>query len=130
MEVMGFPEEHVKEVMKKVIEKIKAEQSVVKVQEFDVKQIKEFWSTYAEFELNFNSMGDVMQFCFVNTPSSVEIIYPEHFEVDGMEFNALMNDVLSKIHENDMMIKNAVVQIRALRMKLGLKDGESVDDMN
>lgn len=129
MEVMGFPEEHVKEVMKQVIDKIKAEQKVLKVQEFDVKQIKEFWSTYSEFEMSFADVREVMQFCFRYTPSSIEIVYPEHFDVDSMEINALLNDVLAKVHDNDMIVKNAIVQIRALRSKLGLKEGESVDDL-
>ena len=114
--------------MKSVIEKVKAENKVVKHKEFDVKQVKQFWSTYSEFEIKFGELRDVMEFCFKFMPSSIEIIYPENISLDSMEFNALLNDILGRQHENDMMIKNAVVQIRALRDHIGIKPGENLDE--
>ena len=59
IEVLGFPQAHVDEIMKKVIEKLKAEEGI-KISKQTVtpsEQVKEMFSSFAEVELKIADLG-------------------------------------------------------------------------
>jgi len=107
IEILGAPKDHVEKVLGLVIEKIKKEElKVLRVDVFDAKEIKELWSCFAEIEIEFEKLDKFVGFCFDYMPSSVEILEPDEFKVESGKFTDVMNDLLAKLHQYDMLIKS------------------------
>ena len=120
VEIAGFPKEHIENVMKNVITKIKEDKDVVvlRVSIADTKQVKEIWSTFAEFELEFKSLLSMINFCFDYTPSSIEILHPENLELPSIDLSDFMNDLLAKLHQYNMIVTNLNSENQVLKMTL------------
>jgi hypothetical protein len=100
IEIVGMPKEHVVDTMQKVIDLIEKDEEI-KLESKDTAEpelIKDLWSTFTEFELEFETFKKLTGFCFDFMPSSVEII---------------LNDVLAKTHQYDMALKRMILEKRA-----------------
>lgn len=109
LEVVGAPKEHIEKTLKEIIEKLKKESYIVKVLDIHIeptKQIKEFFSSFSEIELQIKDSSSLIGFCFDYMPSSIELIEPEVFQSDIVEFTGLINDLLAKLHKYDMLVRN------------------------
>lgn len=106
VEVAGFPKEHIESVIKRLVEKIKTEEEVLRSDIFEIKKINEFWSTFTEIELVFTDLDHLSKFCFEYMPSSIEVIEPDRFNLDAKDFEDVYNDVLGKLHHYDMNVKS------------------------
>ena len=144
LEVLGAPKEHVEKTLKSVIEKIKEDQSltVIKGKVFKAKQQEEskFFSMFSEMELLFNSFADLAAFCLDYLPSSVEILEPNDLKTDSRDITGILNDLLAKLHNVDMVMKsiqaksmvleknslNLLKQIVVLSLKQGNKSVEEL----
>lgn len=117
IEIVGAPEEHVKETMEKVtslinenkdFELIKKEISKAKEQEFPSPANKEekvkIWSTLSEFEIIFKNFDALTNFCFEFMPSSIEILEPLNLKLGAQEMNDSLNDILARLHHQARII--------------------------
>jgi len=120
VEIAGFPKEHVEETIKKVIEKLKQEKDmeVVEVEIAESKENKEMWSAFAELELRINSLEKLIYFCFNYMPSTLEVIKPEQFEFDALRITELFNELLSKLHQYEVVSKQLYAENLVLKNKL------------
>lgn len=112
IEVIGSPKEHVEKALGMILNRVKEEKylEVVKAASFDAKQVKEFWSTFAETEIDFNDIKGVIDFCFNYMPSSIEILDPTLLSMKVKEVNDMLNDVLAGLHKYEMVLKNVHAQ--------------------
>ena len=121
IEVAGFPKDHIEEVMKKVVDKIKENFEVVKAEIFDSVELKDkltgFWSVFTEIELKFDDINAITLFCFEYMPSSIEILEPEELKFGSMEFGGFINDLLARLHEYDMVVKNLQAENMVIKKK-------------
>lgn len=121
IEIAGFPKEHIEEVMKKVIDKVKENFEVVKSEIFESVELKDkmagFWSVFSEMELKFEDINAITIFCFEYMPSSIEILEPEELKFDSLSFAGFMNDLLARLHEYDMVVKNLQAENIAMKRK-------------
>ena len=124
IEIMASPKEHVKEVLDLVTEKLKNEKNfkIVKSETSKIKEIKGFYSAFSEFEIEFETIADLLNLCFDYMPSSVEILEPEKIELDSHYFMDLTNDILAKLHQWDMLIKNVHAKNLVLTKRLNEKE--------
>ena len=122
VEIAGFPREHVEEVMTKVVEKVKEEYEVIESFIQEPREVKEFWSSFVDIKMKFNSMEQLTGFCFEYMPSSVDIIEPVKFSLESYELNNLFNDLMGKMHHYDLMLKNFRATNEMLKRKLEKKD--------
>lgn len=106
VEVAGFPKEHIESVIKRLVEKIKTEEEVLRSDIFEIKKINEFWSTFTEIELVFTDLDHLSKFCFEYMPSSIEVMEPDRFSLDSKDFEDVYNDLLGKLHHYDMNVKS------------------------
>ncbi|SRR3989344_4135708 len=106
IELVGSPKEHVEEVMKKIVDKVKESYKLVDSKTFDAKQMDKLWAIFSELTIKFDKIEDLFGFCFDYMPSSVEIINPNKFIVNNTDINTLLNDLVGRLHEYDMMMKN------------------------
>ena len=106
IELVGSPKEHVEEVMKKIVDKVKESYKLADSKTFDAKQMDKLWAIFSELTIKFDKIEDLFGFCFDYMPSSVEIINPNKFIVNNTDINTLLNDLVGRLHEYDMMMKN------------------------
>ena len=107
-----------------VINKIKGDEEI-KVLKTDVSEttkIKEIWSTFTEFELEFKSIRALLDFSFDYTPSLIEIINPEKLELDSIEVTNFLNDLLARLHQYTMAVTSLNSENKILKLKLNEYD--------
>jgi hypothetical protein len=115
IEVAGFPKEHVEEVIKKIVEKIKSDRKVPKYKIFEAEEHEKIFSTFTEIEIEFKDLHELSAFCFDYMPSSVEILSPIELKLIAKDYENLFNDILGKLHQYDMTIKSLQAQIRLIK---------------
>ncbi|MEK6903512.1 MAG: hypothetical protein AABW64_02600 [Nanoarchaeota archaeon] len=122
IEVLGGPEAHVQATIKKVVEKVKElkEMKVLKDQIFETTQVEKrnLWTTFCELEMQANHIQALMDFCFDFMPSSVEILEPQKFTFTAEPISNLLNDLIGRLHQYDMFLKNAHAENISLKKKI------------
>jgi len=116
IEVAGSPKEHIEEVMTKVVEKIKSEQQILKYKIFEAQQKEKLFFTFTEMEIDFSNFEKLIGFCLDYFPSSIEII-DEEVDIKREELENVTNDLLAKLHEYDMILKNLKAELYLLKNK-------------
>ena len=117
IEVAGFPKEHIEEVMKKIVDKLKSEKKIMKAKIFEAKEVEKIFSTFTEIEIEFKNIDELIGFCLDYYPSSIEVLEPEKLEVGNQEFTAVINDLLAKLHEYDSTVKRLKASYMDLQKK-------------
>ncbi|MBI4154464.1 hypothetical protein HY498_00045 [Candidatus Woesearchaeota archaeon] len=69
-------------------------------------QIEKLFSSFAEVEIKFESLAQIIGFCFDFMPSSIEILEPSELKTDNLSMNGLLNDLIARLHRYDMFLKN------------------------
>ncbi|MBN2454755.1 hypothetical protein JXB11_04375 [Candidatus Woesearchaeota archaeon] len=108
IEVIGKPKEHVEEAMRIILQKLKEEKGV-DVLEGKVHKPKEqglFFTSFVELDLLLKDMAVFTTICFDYMPSSVEIMQPEHLKLGTRKIADFVNDMLARLHDVDMRLKN------------------------
>lgn len=120
IEVLGFPQSHVDEIMKKVIDKLKGEEGIkiVKQQVAPSEKVKEMFSSFAEVEVKIADLGKLNHFCFHYLPSSVEVLDVENVNLSSREFTNYLNDILATIHQYNMIVANLNAENKGLKEKV------------
>lgn len=132
IEVIGKPKDHIETTMKKYIEQISTDETLILLNKSisEAKELKKdkVWSTFAELEMIFKGTTALASFCFYYMPSSVEIVKPEKLSLKNHEFSNIINDLQSKLHTVDMVAKKLKMENDFLKrnMKASLKNYISV----
>ena len=124
IEILGSPKEHVEETIHKVVKKIEDEEKNIKLingKSYEANEVKGLWSSFAELELEFNNLYDLIGFSFDYMPSTIEILKPEKIDIDMYDINELLNDLLAKLHNYDMVTKNLSAENIVLKRQLEKK---------
>lgn len=127
IEIVGTPKDHIEKTMDKVIELISknkefklTKHSKAEVKETETKEMKNLWSTFTEFEIDFPNLDSITGFCFEFMPSSLEILEPDNLTLESREIEHALNDVLARIHQYDMILKRyALMERAAAKQKQG-----------
>ena len=108
IEIAGFPEDHIKKTMEMVIENLGKEKGIEIINKTvaPVEHMQKMWSTFAELDLKFDDMKILNDFCFNYMPSSIEISDPVKLNIDSIDVSDFLNDLLAKLHNFTMYIKN------------------------
>lgn len=108
IEVLGTPKEHVEKTLRSLIEKVKEEESlkILKGKIFKAKPKGSFFTSFTEMEILFNDFFDLASFCIEYLPSSVEVIEPADFKTKSVNITNVLNDLLAKLHNIDMVLKS------------------------
>ena len=140
VEMMGRPQEHLKEVMKDLVKKLDSEKGISvnnkkihkpKVVEQKDKEGKiiempegqELYSTFSEIEIGAVEMFDLIRIIFNYMPSHVEIQSPSEFKIGNFDFASILTEITNKMHQYDAIAKNAIMQNKLLVSKLQQMQG-------
>ena len=124
IEILGSPKEHVEETINRVVKKIEDEEREIRLingKSYEATEVKGLWSTFAELELEFNKLYDLIGFSFDYMPSVIEILEPERIDINMGDVNELLNDLLAKLHNYDMVTKNLSAENIVLKRQLEKK---------
>lgn len=119
IEVLGSPKEYVEKALDKVIERLKSEYKVLNHVAYETLQINQFWSTFADVELIVKDIDEVIGLVFDYMPSSIEIIEPDIFNFKSNEIMNIINDLIARLHQYDMVVKNLRAELLMLKKKQG-----------
>ncbi len=108
IEIVGTPREHVEDTLRLVLKQLRGEKGVDvlggKVHE--PKAQGAFFSTFAELQVLVKDFATLINLCFSYMPSSVEVVEPASFRLAPVDLARLFNDLLGRLHEIDMRLKN------------------------
>ena len=111
IEIAGHPKEHVEEIMKKLIEKIKGERKIVKYNIFEAQEANKLFHTFSEVEIEFNTFDELFGFCLDYLPTSIEFMDSKDITIKREELENGVNDLLMKLQHDNMEIKRLKSQI-------------------
>ena len=117
IEVLGYPEDHVKEVMDKVIEKLKKEEGfqILKEEINKPEKVKEtFFASFAELEIKLNDFSKLIHFCYDYLPSGLEVLDTEKVTLPIREFSSALNEMLAKLHNYNIVLTNLSSKLESL----------------
>ena len=126
LEVLGTPKEHVEKTIKLIMERFREEEEVkvISAKAYEAEKVKAFWSTFCDLEFQIESVEKLINICFNYMPSSLEIVDPSELNIKVNQMNNILNDLMSKLHGYDMIIKdiNARKQLEAIKKQKERKD--------
>jgi hypothetical protein len=127
IEIVGGPKEHVDNAMNIVMTKLREhkEIKILTEQVFEAQPLqgkKPLFSTFCEVELETKTVDDLFGFCFDFMPSSVEIYDPIDMVLKVDTVNDMFNELITKLHQYDLTLKNVYAQNILLKRKLGIED--------
>ncbi len=108
IEMLGAPKEHIEKTMRDYVDKLKKEETVVKadIAEAEQEEGQKIFGIYAELEMKFDSLAELLNFCFDSMPSSVEVVSPAELAIPLNKLNGFINDLQARLHEADAMVKS------------------------
>src|SRR3989344_4134927 len=129
IEVMGSPKDYVEKTLRLAIDNIKRKQKeitkrrkpgqedieILKEEFFPAEEKEKMFSDFTELEILFRNTFELVNFCFEYTPSSIEILEPQNLNYKSRDFSNALNDLLGKIHNNAMLIKNYAAENKILK---------------
>ena len=122
IEVMGKPPAYIKESLEKLIEKMSGENGVKiinkKINSPKKLEKTELFTTFAEIELELDSVIDLVKIIFAYLPSHIEVIKPENVQISNYELNFLFNQISMRLHEYDSVAKSMLFEKSILENKL------------
>ena len=120
IEVVGFPEDHIKDAIIKIVDNIKEKKHIKIINMYieETKKLDKMFATFAELELDMPGLQDVIDFCFDYLPSSVEILEPEYINEKSIDLAGVLNDLMLKLHEYNMVIRNLQAENKVMKNKL------------
>jgi len=118
IEMLGKPKEHLESTLKKYIENLKKDKKIIIIEEdYAEPEAKEneMFSTFVELEVLMRNTEKIIDFCFDYMPSSIEIIEPTSLAYKNNELANILNDLQTRLHKYDMMVKNFSQQNKVLK---------------
>ena len=138
LEIIGKPPEHLIETLENLIKQIDEEKGVnVKKKEIKepmpmkdkvgflksggkekVKQHKDFYTTFAEIEIEVEEIFNLAFLMFKYMPAHVEIISPELIALTNNGWNEIFNELTRRLHGYDEVARMLQVEKEILERKL------------
>ena len=124
IEVIGKPPEHLVETLNDLIKKLSEEKGIkIKSKKINdpvlLKDQKDFFSSFAEIEIESAGMLELIAILFKYMPAHVDIISPENIKMSNHDWMEIMNEILRKLHGYDEIAR--IVQNEKMIMEKHLK---------
>lgn len=123
IEVLGKPPEHLTETLNEIIKKIDEEKGVSvlskKINEpILMKDQKEFYTTFAEIEVEVKEIFNLGILIFKYMPAHIEVISPELIALTNNGWNDIFNEITRRLHGYDEIARIIQAEKNILEKKL------------
>ena len=103
LEIIGRPAEHLTKTLNKIIDDIDKEPRVIVkdkkvVEPKEVEGQKNFFSSFAEIEVEVEGILDLVVLCFKYMPAHVEVVNPELIAVTNNSWSEILSEIVRKLH--------------------------------
>lgn len=139
LEVLGRPKEFLVETLEDLIKKIDEERGVkVKNKKINepvlIKDQKDFYTSFAEIEVETGSLMQVMILVFKYMPAHVEITSPQNVTLTNTDFDDVLNELTMRLHGYEelarIMQNEKTILENKLREVINIKKESKVDEEN
>ena len=114
LEMLGAPKAYIEKTLKEYVQKLKKDLEIIKEQYEPAKEQDKMFSAFTELEIKFKNSLQLLDFCFEALPSSVEILSPNEILFKSNDMSDFLNDLQSRLHEADMVVKSVRAQNKIL----------------
>ena len=123
LDVIGKPPEHLVESLEKIIENMGKEQGVIlkskQIKEPTLmKEQKDFYTTFAEVEIEVDEILYLAILMFKYMPAHIEIISPELIALSNNGFNDILNELIRRLHSYDEIARIMQMEKQILLKKI------------
>lgn len=123
LEVLGRPAEHLTETLEDLIGKMDAEPKVSviskKINEpVLMKDRKDFYTNFAEIEVEVEEIVQLVMLMFKYMPANVELISPELIVLSNNGWNEILNELIRKLHGYEEIARIIQIEKTVLENKL------------
>ena len=123
LEMIGRPKEFISESMGRVIEEMEKEKGVQvvskKVNEpIELKESKEFFTTFAEIEIEVEEIANLAILMFKYMPAHVEIIEPELIALTNNGWSDILSELTRRLHGYDEVARVLQYENAELKKKI------------
>ena len=139
-EIVGRPPEHLVETLKNIVETFGKEKGVSIISKninepVLMKDNKEFYTTFAEVEVETENHFRLLILMFKYMPAHIQVVSPEKIPLSNNEFSDIMNELSMRLHAYDeiarmMQIENQNLMIKMKESEEGKKFIEEVKEEN
>ena len=124
-EILGRPAEHIKTTLSQLVDKL-GEFPGIKIDKKKVHEakpveqegVKDLFTTFAEVEILGDNIEAITNIVFNAMPSHVEIIEPEHIEINNFDLSNFLSSLTIKLHRYDEIAKTITMERNFLAGKL------------
>lgn len=123
LEVLGTPPEHLVETLNELINKMGSEKGV-KIKNKEIHEPVElegnegFYTTFADIEVEVESLREIITLTFRYMPSHIDIISPENLRLENNYFNEVFNEITRRLHAYDEVARILQNEMQILKKKL------------
>lgn len=123
LEVIGKPPEYLKETLENLAKSIEGEKGVQVIEKeinepILMKDQKEFYTSFAELEIEVEEIINLAAIILKYMPSHVEIISPEIIHSTNAHWNDVLNETLIKLHGYDEIARVIQTEKMILEKKI------------
>ena len=123
LEAIGKPPEHLIEALENLVKEIEKEKGVTvlskKINEpILMKDRKDFYTTFAEIEVEVEEIAHIAILMFKYMPAHIEIISPELIVLTNNGWNDIFNELTRRLHGYDEVARVIQVEKSILEKKL------------
>lgn len=128
LDIVGRPPEHLVETLKKLIEEMEKEKGVAVISKQIkepalIKDQKDFYTTFAEIEVEVEDILGLAILMFKYMPAHIEILSPEILALSNNGFSDILNELVRRLHGYDEIAR--VMQIEHQNLIGRIKELES-----
>lgn len=115
IEIMGRPPKYVSEALNTLVVKLGSEKGVSLLNKKyhdpqKVEKSKTLYATFAEIEVELDSLEMLFNILMTYSPSNIEVYEPDNFKLKSHELNEFANYVVARMHKYDISVKQALQQ--------------------
>lgn len=135
IEIMGRPAEHLFKALNELVDKLGTEKGISFINKSlnEPKAIEKapgFFTSFADLEMEFDSLNHFFNIVFNYMPAHVEIYEPEKFKVEAFSLNEIANYIVSRLHRNEGIMKTLMGEREILMKQLEhIKNGGKIEDL-
>lgn len=122
IEIIGSPEDYVNQILDRVVVKLEERKEIKLINKslFKAEKMKDkpLWSSFVDAEMDVEGIDSLLSFCIDFMPSSIEILEPNNFNLNSNKITNMFNDLLAKLHENNIILRNAQAENIILKREL------------
>jgi hypothetical protein len=134
VEVLGRPPEYLTETLDNIIKAIGEENGVVVVEKrlvepVAMKEKPDFYSSFAEIEVELEEILNLAILMFKYMPAHVEIVSPQNFNLSNSGFNDLFNELTRRLHGYEEIARILQTEKMILENQLKTILGEKKEEL-